>query len=82
MLMNNIIYAKNGLWWRAPEGMTLEEAKKIEGSFNHRVFDGAFGPQTLAAHDRPDDFYKLVPADQWLVDKRLGILDWSGEPNE
>ena len=80
-MMNNIIYAKDGLWWRAPEGMTMEEAKKITGSFNHRILEGEFGPMTQAAHKRPDDFGQLIPADQWLVDKHLGILDWDGEPH-
>lgn len=29
---------------------------------------------------RPNNFNKLSPADQWEIDKQLGILDW--EPTE
>lgn len=28
--------------------------------------------------ERPADFFKLTPTQQWDVDKRLGILDWDG----
>jgi hypothetical protein len=28
--------------------------------------------------DRPKDFFKLIPEEQWAIDKRLGILDWDG----
>ena len=27
---------------------------------------------------RPRDFFKLSGAEQWEIDKRLGILDWDG----
>lgn len=28
--------------------------------------------------ERPCDYFKLSPAQQWSIDKRLGILDWEG----
>ena len=28
---------------------------------------------------RPKNYFKLSPRNQWDVDKRLGILDWKGE---
>lgn len=27
---------------------------------------------------RPKNYFKLSDRDQWEIDKRLGILDWSG----
>lgn len=27
---------------------------------------------------RPTNFFKLTPDQQWEIDKRLGILDWEG----
>jgi hypothetical protein len=27
---------------------------------------------------RPKDFFKLDPEEQWAIDKGLGILDWDG----
>lgn len=32
----------------------------------------------LAALQRPDDFFKISGAAQWMIDKTLGILDWVG----
>lgn len=29
--------------------------------------------------ERPSDFFRLSPAEQWRIDKELGILDWRGE---
>ena len=28
---------------------------------------------------RPSNYFKLSPKDQWAIDKKLGILDWTGE---
>ena len=27
---------------------------------------------------RPKDYFKLSTEEQWVIDKKLGILDWSG----
>lgn len=27
---------------------------------------------------RPSNFFKLSPMEQWRIDKDLGILDWEG----
>lgn len=29
--------------------------------------------------ERPINFFKLSPEQQWEIDKKLGILDWKGE---
>jgi hypothetical protein len=36
----------------------------------------------LSATSRPANYCELSPQSQWDVDKRLGILDWSGEWDE
>lgn len=28
---------------------------------------------------RPKNFFKLSPKEQWDIDKQLGILDWEGK---
>jgi hypothetical protein len=28
--------------------------------------------------ERPSNYFKLAPAEQWAIDKQLGILDWEG----
>lgn len=28
---------------------------------------------------RPKNFFKLSPEEQWRIDKELGILDWEGK---
>lgn len=28
--------------------------------------------------ERPRNYFKLSAAEQWAIDKRLGILDWEG----
>lgn len=28
---------------------------------------------------RPSNYFKLPEAEQWRIDKELGILDWKGE---
>jgi len=28
--------------------------------------------------ERPRDFFKLSEAQQWVIDNKLGILDWQG----
>lgn len=28
--------------------------------------------------ERPHNFFKLSGQTQWIIDKRLGILDWNG----
>lgn len=40
------------------------------------------GPLATAALRRPEGYWGLSGAEQWDIDKRLGILDWSGDPNE
>lgn len=29
--------------------------------------------------ERPTNFFKLSPTEQWEIDAKLGILDWDGE---
>lgn len=29
--------------------------------------------------ERPRDYFHRSPAEQWSIDKKLGILDWMGE---
>jgi hypothetical protein len=38
------------------------------------------GPQAIAAQQRPPNYWRLSEAEQWDIDKRLGILDWDGDP--
>lgn len=33
----------------------------------------------IRANQRPENFNSLSPAEQWEIDKRLGILDWDGK---
>ncbi len=40
----------------------------------------SLGPLAEAAQRRPFDYNSLSGQDQWDIDKRLGILDWNGEP--
>jgi hypothetical protein len=40
------------------------------------------GPLATAAERRPSNFKSLPPQEQWDIDKSLGILDWSGSPND
>jgi len=32
-----------------------------------------------ASFQRPYNYFQLSGEDQWLLDKKLGILDWEGE---
>lgn len=32
-----------------------------------------------ASFQRPKNFFRLSPQEQWAIDKELGILDWIGE---
>jgi hypothetical protein len=66
--------------WHKFDG-TLEEAKKI-GLPEAREFNGDFGPGTRAAQGRPAGFFNLSGERQWEIDKNLGILDWSGNPED
>lgn len=34
------------------------------------------------AKQRPGNFEKLTPQEQWEVDKKLGILDWDGNDTD
>ncbi len=29
--------------------------------------------------ERPTNYFKLRPEEQWAIDKKLGILDWKGK---
>jgi len=73
-----VIYIKNNCWWEF-DG-TLERSKRVPGSAGHRYFTGVFGPLALKAQDRPYNYTRLSPQEQWDIDKSLGILDWDGEP--
>lgn len=78
--MTKIIYVKNGTWWEHKG--TLASAKKLRGTYKHREFDGEFGAQCILAQERPANFFELNAEEQWNIDKRLGILDWNGEPTK
>ena len=75
-----VIYVHNATWWIF--NGTLTEAKELPDTCRHKYFDGELGPLCLQSQKRPEDFMKLAPESQWEIDKRLGILDWSGEPTE
>lgn len=52
-------------------------------SLRDRLFaahEHPLGPQAKAAEQRPANFDQLGAADQWRIDKALGILDWDGDP--
>lgn len=36
----------------------------------HEMFEKSF--------ERPSNYFKLPPSEQWAIDRRLGILDWEG----
>lgn len=44
--------------------------------------DRTKGPLATAAENRPENFDLLDAQARWDVDKALGILDWSGDPEE
>lgn len=46
-----------------------------------RVVIKVLGPRATSALRRSKDYAKLSPEDQWVEDKRLGILDWDGDPD-
>lgn len=46
-----------------------------------QLIDGK-GLLARAAERRPENFHDLDPQAQWDVDKRLGILDWDGDPKK
>lgn len=52
-----------------PLRKTIEEMKTL-------------GPMAQRAKLRPTEYENLSPQTQWEIDKALGILDWSGNPNE
>lgn len=29
--------------------------------------------------ERPKDYFELSPTQQWEIDRKLGILDWTGD---
>lgn len=39
----------------------------------------SLSPNARQACNRPLNYADLSPADQWAIDKRLGILDWDGD---
>jgi hypothetical protein len=55
----------------------MKKAKKAKKAKEQE----ARGPQALAAKKRPDNFESLSGQEQWDIDKRFGILDWDGNPN-
>jgi hypothetical protein len=64
------------------EEKALELAQAQIPGFQHRIFHGKLGPQALKAQRRPHNFSTLSPAARWALDRRLGILDWTGQPHE
>lgn len=40
------------------------------------------GPMARAAERRNSAYNQMSPREQWAEDKRLGILDWDGDPSK
>ncbi len=76
--IKKIIYVQNATWWEFIG--TMESAKKLHNTCRHTYFDGVLGEQCRLAQQRPSNFLKLDADTRWEIDKRLGILDWNGEP--
>jgi hypothetical protein len=49
---------------------------------NPQPSEDTLGPMARAALRRPANYEYLSASQQWRIDKELGILDWSGDPNE
>jgi hypothetical protein len=60
--------------------MTVPPAKirELVESSNRRQLGATMAER---AKHRPSNYADLSPAEQWAVDKDLGILDWDGSPN-
>lgn len=56
--------------------------KTIPGIDHTKMYDKELGPLTLKCTERPEIFWQLSFDEQWNIDKKLGILDWSGCPFE
>jgi hypothetical protein len=53
----------------------------IRKTFRPRLINGK-GPLARAAEHRPENFLKLSMQERWDIDKKLGILDWDGDPEK
>lgn len=73
-----ILYQKGPAYW-VFEG-NLADAKKIPNSIMHRPWNGCLVPNAVTAQERPANYNNLDGRTQWAIDKKLGILDWDGNP--
>ena len=48
---------------------------------NMNLAEKSLGLMASRARQRPADFEQLSAEDRWKVDKKLGILDWDGDPS-
>jgi len=44
--------------------------------------EDGLGPLARAAQRRPSNFDRLLPEEQWAIDRQLGVLDWDGDPSK
>lgn len=51
-------------------------------AINHEEEAKPTGPMAKQAEQRPNNYNELSAAEQWATDKRLGILDWDGDPTK
>jgi hypothetical protein len=42
----------------------------------------SFGPMATASLERSANYWDMSSEEQWQEDKRLGILDWDGDPSK
>lgn len=69
--------------WLSPAGTQALLAKEyIERTANgYQATEkgrASLSPDARQACKRPQNYADLSAADQWAIDKRLGILDWDG----
>lgn len=46
------------------------------------TFDPKLGWHAQQSMKRPVGFLQMSPEERWIIDRNLGILDWSGDPSE
>jgi hypothetical protein len=60
------------------EAGTYEQQKPYHSNSWARVPDKPLSPEAQRAKQRPSNYNQMPSADQWAIDKQLGILDWDG----
>lgn len=59
---------------------TAEQAKKKKYDYIKDIGNASLGRQALKAQERPFNYADAGSESQWAMDKKLGILDWDGDP--